>query len=198
MLKKQIISLSLCITSFALFPVFAKENSDTFMTLSEYNNKYGANDIDVEDDPGELLTLDEYNSMYGNEEEFLTLDEYNSMYGNEEEFLTLDQYNSTYSNEEEILNNPQNLYSSSAWTISPVKQQTKPIIVEWGACQVGTITLQYQTDIQGGRPQFLYDKCHLSYPNLITYHFSGDCISVYFSFVNGEMKDHAWVYFYPN
>ena len=166
MLKKQIISLSLCITSFALFPVFAKENSDTFMTLSEYNNKYGANDIDVEDDPGELLTLDEYNSMYGNEEE--------------------------------ILNNPQNLYSSSAWTISPVKQQTKPIIVEWGALQVGTITLQYQTDIQGGRPQFLYDKCHLSYPNLITYHFSGDCISVYFSFVNGEMKDHAWVYFYPN
>ena len=214
MLKKRIISLSLCITSFALFPVFAKENSYTFMTLSEYNNKYGANDIDVEDDPGELLTLDEYNSMYGNEEEFLTLDqynstysneeefltldEYNSMYGNEEEFLTLDQYNSTYSNEEEILNNPQNLYSSSAWTISPVKQQTKPIIVEWGTCQVGTITLQYQTDIQGGRPQFLYDKCHLSYPNLITYHFSGDCISVYFSFVNGEMKDHAWVYFYPN
>ena len=160
MLKKRIISLSLCITSFALFPVFAKENSYTFMTLSEYNNKYGANDIDVEDDHGELLTLDEYNSMYGNEEEF----------------LTLDQYNSTYSNEEEILNNPQNLYSSSAWTISPVKQQTKPIIVEWGACQVGTITLQYQTDIQGGRPQF----------------------PVYFSFVNGEMKDHAWVYFYPN
>lgn len=196
MLNKRIISLSLCITSFALFPVFAKENSDTFMTLSEYNNKYGAND--AEDDPGELLTLDDYNSMYGNEEEFLTLDEYNSMYGNEEEFLTLDQYNSTYSNEEEILNNPQNLYSSSAWTISPVKQQTKPIIVEWGACQVGTITLQYQTDIQGGRPQFLYDKCHLSYPNLITYHFSGDCISVYFSFVNGETKDHAWVYFYPN
>lgn len=196
MLNKRIISLSLCITSFALFPVFAKENSDTFMTLSEYNNKYGAND--AEDDPGELLTLDEYNSMYGNEEEFLTLDEYNSMYGNEEEFLTLDQYNSTYSNEEEILNNPQNLYSSSAWTISPVKQQTKPIIVERGALQVGTITLQYQTDIQGGRPQFLYDKCHLSYPNLITYHFSGDCISVYFSFVNGEMKDHAWVYFYPN
>lgn len=148
MLNKRIISLSLCITSFALFPVFAKENSDTFMTLSEYNNKYGANDIDVEDDPGELLTLDEYNSMYGNEEEF----------------LTLDQYNSTYSNEEEILNNPQNLYSSSAWTISPVKQQTKPIIVEWGACQVGTITLQYQTDIQGGRPQFLYDKCHFVTP----------------------------------
>ena len=96
MLKKLIILLSLCITSFAFFPVFAEENIDTFMTLSEYNNKYGAND--AEDDPGELLTLDEYNSMYGNEEEF----------------LTLDQYNSTYSNEEEILNNPQNLYSSSA------------------------------------------------------------------------------------
>ena len=188
MLNKRIISLSLCITSFALFPVFAKENSDTFMTLSEYNNKYGAND--AEDDPGELLTLDEYNSMYGNEEEF----------------LTLDQYNSTYSNEEEILNIPQNLYSSSAWAISPVKQQTKPIIVEWGACQVGTITLQYQTDIQGGRPQFLYDKCYLSHPNLTTYwildystvNFSGDCISVYFSFVYGVMQDHAWVYFYPN
>ena len=82
MLNKRIISLSLCITSFALFPVFAKENSATFMTLSEYNNKYGANDIDVEDDPGELLTLDEYNSMYGNEEEFLTLDQYNSTYSN--------------------------------------------------------------------------------------------------------------------
>ena len=93
MLNKRIISLSLCITSFALFPVFAKENSDTFMTLSEYNNKYGANDIDVEDDPGELLTLDEYNSMYGNEEEFLTLDEYNSMYGcYSHKILTLDGY----------------------------------------------------------------------------------------------------------
>ena len=190
MLNKRIISLSLCITSFALFPVFAKENSDTFMTLSEYNNKYGANDIDVEDDPGELLTLDEYNSMYGNEEEF----------------LTLHQYNSTYSNEEEILNNPQNLYSSSAWTISPVKQQTKPIIVKRGACQVGTITLQYQTDIQGGRPQFLYDRFYLSHPYLTTYwtleystvNFSGDCISVYFSFIYGAMQDHAWVYFYPN
>ena len=155
MLKKLIISFSLFITSFAFFPVFAEDNSDTFMTLSEYNDRYAK---DIEEDPDDFLSLDEYNSTYGNKE---------------------------------MSNGPQQLNSSSSWASSPV-------ITELGKCQVGTITLQYQTDIQGGRPQFLYDKCHLSYPNLITYHFSGDCISVYFSFVNGEMKDHAWVYFYPN
>lgn len=72
--------------------------------------------------------------------------------------------------------------------------------------QVGTITLQYQTDIQGGRPQFLYDTCYLSHPSITTYwkletsnvEFSGDRIGVYFSFIYGSFQDHAWVYFYPN
>lgn len=68
------------------------------------------------------------------------------------------------------------------------------------------ISLQYQTDIQGGRPQFLYDTCYLSHPSITTYwkletsnvEFSGDRIGVYFSFIYGSFQDHAWVYFYPN
>lgn len=171
MLKKIIIAVSMCITSFAFFPVYAEENSDTFLTLSDYNDKFSK---EAED--------------------------------NSEEFLSLSEYNSTYSNGEVNPDTPENYHSSSNWAISSVKQQTKPIVVERGACQVGTITLQYQTDVQGGRPQFLYDRCYLSHPNLTTYwnleystvNFSGDCISVYFSFVYGVMQDHAWVYFYPN
>ena len=117
MLKKLIISFSLFITSFAFFPVFAEDNSDTFMTLSEYNDRYAK---DIEEDPDDFLSLDEYNSTYGNKE---------------------------------MSNGPQQLNSSSSWASSPV-------ITELGKCQVGTITLQYQTDIQGGRPQFLYDRCY--------------------------------------
>ena len=163
MLKKLIISFSLFITSFAFFPVFAEDNSDMFMTLSEQNDRYAK---DIEEDPDDFLSLDEYNTTYGNKE---------------------------------MSNDPQQLNSSSSWASSPV-------ITELGKCQVGTITLQYQTDIQGGRPQFLYDRFYLSHPYLTTYwtleystvNFSGDCISVYFSFIYGAMQDHAWVYFYPN
>lgn len=170
MLKKLIISISLFITLFAFSPVFAEDNSDTFMTLSEYNDRYAK---DIEEDTDDFLSLDEYNSTYGNKD---------------------------------MSNDLQQFNSSSSWAISPVRQQTKPIITEWGKCQVGTITLQYQTDIQGGRSQFLYDRCYLSHPYLTTYwtleystvNFSGDCISVYFSFIYGVMQGHAWVYFYPN
>lgn len=72
--------------------------------------------------------------------------------------------------------------------------------------KVGTITLQYQTEIQGGRPQFLYDKCYLK-PNVTTYwsideshsEFSGDRIAVYFTFTYwGQFYETAVVYFYPD
>lgn len=90
--------------------------------------------------------------------------------------------------------------------ICTVKEQTKDIITNESGSKVGTITLQYQTEIQGGRPQFLYDKCYLK-PNVTTYwsideshsEFSGDRIAVYFTFTYwGQFYETAVVYFYPD
>lgn len=90
--------------------------------------------------------------------------------------------------------------------ISSVKKQTKDIITIESGSKVGTRDLQYQTDTQGGRPQFLYDKCYLE-PHLITYwriveshvEFSGDRIAVYFTFsFMSQFYETAVVYFYPD
>lgn len=146
-------------------------------------------------------------------QENLTLPSYNKKYSKQstdDNFLSLQEYNTKYSNGETPIKEgispltTQNV--PNIFDISPVKRQTKPIILKTEGTKVGTITLQYQTDIQGGRPQFLYDTCYLSHPNLNTYwtlessdvEFTGDRIGVYFSFFYGVFQDHAWVYFYPN
>ena len=99
-----------------------------------------------------------------------------------------------------------NSQNVAPFRISPVKEQTKDIITNESGSKVGTITLQYQTEIQGGRPQFLYDKCYLK-PNVTTYwsideshsEFSGDRIAVYFTFTYwGQFYETAVVYFYPD
>lgn len=165
MLRKLLISISLCMTSSAVIPVYAEENDDPFMTLFEYNQRYAKES---------------------------------------EEFLSLDDYNSTYSRKEAIPEFTQN--TVSPLTISDVKQHTAPVLIESKELQAGTITLQYQTDILGGRPQFLYDRFYLSCPDIAetwileysTVSFTGDCISIYFSFNCDNTQTHAWVYFHPN
>lgn len=105
-----------------------------------------------------------------------------------------------------IGNEVPNSQNVAPFRISPVKEQTKDIITNESGSKVGTITLQYQTEIQGGRPQFLYDKCYLK-PNVTTYwsideshsEFSGDRIAVYFTFTYwGQFYETAVVYFYPD
>ena len=123
------------------------------------------------------------------------------------ETVNLLDYNEEYSkNKGQILQNKVYDLQSTVRSLSTVKRQAKSIITEGDNTKVGTITLEYQTQIVGGRPQFAYSSCSLSHPNLDTYwaleestvSFSGDCIKVYFSFVFGPFQDYAWVYFYPS
>lgn len=144
------------------------------------------------------LSIPSYNKTYSvtpPNNEMISLDEYNAEYANGKSPLRTTNLLTLENASEEILN-----------TLSAVKSQTKPIILANNGTQVGTIKLSYQTAIQGGRPQFVYDTCTIGHPNLTTYwsleysyvDFSGDRIGVYFSFIYGAFQDHAWVYFYPN
>lgn len=162
-----------------------------------------------------LLLLSSSIATYAHEvssQDSLSISDYNKTYSAQptnDIFLSLQEYNNEYSEGETPLKTDSPLTLQNVpdiCAISAVQKQTKPIILNNQNVQVGTITLQYQTDIQGGRPQFLYDTCYLSHPSITTYwqletsnvEFSGDKISVYFSFIYGPLQDHAWVYFYPN
>ena len=95
----------------------------------------------------------------------LSIPSYNKTYSaqpTDNDFLSLQEYNTEYSNGENPLKIDSSLTTQNApdiCAISPIRKQTKSIILANQRVQVGTITLQYQTDIQGGRPQFLYDTC---------------------------------------
>lgn len=141
------------------------------------------------DSSEELLKIHDYNELFADASEvgnMVTLDEYNCIYGGS----TL---------------NYQNEGVMELSGLSGIKKQTKDIILNSNGTKVGTITLEYQTIISGGRPQFVYDTCKLSHPNLNTYwnldtskvDFSGDKIGVYFSFSFVAFQDDAWVYFRP-
>lgn len=145
----------------------------------------------------------------GSSSGYLTIPQYNEKYSAQTDgFLSLQEYNNKYSHGESpiIGNEVPNSQNVAPFRISPVKEQTKDIITNESGSKVGTITLQYQTEIQGGRPQFLYDKCYLK-PNVTTYwsideshsEFSGDRIAVYFTFTYwGQFYEMAVVYFYPD
>ncbi|MDD6221908.1 MAG: hypothetical protein PUB14_03650 [Lachnospiraceae bacterium] len=165
-----------------------------------------------------MLSIPAYNEQYSDEkteENFLSIPAYNEKYAAEplnEDFLSLDEYRERYSKNVDIKQELkpsltlQDMSAEILLILSSVKTQTKHIILVLNGTDVGTITLQYQTIIQGGRPQFAYDTCYLSHPKLTTYwslkssnmDFSGDKIGVYFSFVYGIFQDHAWVYFKPD
>lgn len=142
---------------------------------------------------------------------YYTIPRYNEVYTSqpiEEEFLSLQEYNDKYSHGESPLvgDVPLTFQDISPAEISPVKTQVADIVGNESGAVLGTITLQYQTDIQGGRPQFLYDRCYLGNIQLNTYwnldsshtEFSGDKITVYFDFSFGGMfTESAVAYFYP-
>lgn len=181
----------------------AKPNDDEYLSISDYNNTY--QQAESED----LLSLDSYNQKYSNEN-LLSLDDYNKEYSNED-LLSLDDYNQKYSNEtdseqySENATNPLDTSSKATRSLSVVQTQTKSIYLHTNNANVGSITLQYQTDIVSGRPQFQYSTCYLSTPNITTYwkmdnsyvEFSGDLIRVYFHFSYGDFSDYAWVSFTP-
>ena len=96
----------------------------------------------------------------GSSSGYLTIPQYNEKYSAQTDgFLSLQEYNNKYSHGESpiIGNEVPNSQNVAPFRISPVKEQTKDIITNESGSKVGTITLQYQTEIQGGRPQFLYE-----------------------------------------
>lgn len=126
-----------------------------------------------------VLDISKTNDHYSDEncidEEFLPLHEFNAKYADEEFKGITDSY-ATSTDE------------YSLFSLSPVKTQTAQIIGNDGA--IGTVTLQYQTQIIGGRPQFVYDTCYIGRPTayngwlLTESHatFSGDTIQVFATF----------------
>ena len=125
-----------------------------------------------------LLLLSSTLTTYAHEtnsQDNLSIPSYNKTYSTQptdNNFLSLQEYNIEYSNGENPLKTDSPLTTQNVpdiCAISPIRKQTKSIILANQRVQVGTITLQYQTDIQGGRPQFLYDTCYLSHPSITTY-----------------------------
>lgn len=223
-MKKVICLFSafLLLLSSAMTTYAHEADSQDYLSIPSYNETYseqptGAPEADSQD----YLSIPSYNETYSGQptdNDFLSLKEYNAEYSNGEnpleqptdnDFLSLQEYNNEYSNGENPLEIDSPLTTQNdpdICAISPIRKQTKSIILANQKVKVGTVTLQYQTDIKGGRPQFLYDTCYLGHPNITTYwkletsnvKFSGDRISVYLSFTYGSFQDHAWVYFYPN
>ena len=151
-----------------------------------------------------LLLLSSAVTTYVHEtdsQDYLSIPSYNKTYSaqpTDNNFLSLKEYNAEYSNGENPLKIDSPLTTQNVpdiYAISPIRKQAKNIVLANQQVQVGTITLQYQTDLQGGRPQFLYDTYYLSYPNVTTYwqletsnvEFSRDRIGVYFSFIYGSL-----------
>lgn len=198
-MKKVICLFSafLLLLSSAMTTYAHEADSQDYLSIPSYNETYSEQPTDApEADSQDYLSIPSYNETYSGQptdNDFLSLQEYNNEYSNGENPLEIDSPLTTQ-NDPDIC------------AISPIRKQTKSIILANQKVKVGTVTLQYQTDIKGGRPQFLYDTCYLGHPNITTYwkletsnvKFSGDRISVYFSFTYGSFQDHAWVYFYPN
>ena len=223
-MKKVICLFSafLLLLSSAMTTYAHEADSQDYLSIPSYNETYSEQPTDAhEADSQDYLSIPSYNETYSEQPtdtDFLSLQEYNAEYSNGEspleqptdtDFLSLQEYNAEYSNGENPLEIDSPLTTQNdpdICAISPIRKQTKSIILANQNVKVGTVTLQYQTDIKGGRPQFLYDTCYLGHPNITTYwkletsnvKFSGDRISVYFSFTYGSFQDHAWVYFYPN
>ena len=91
--------------------------------------------------------------------------------------------------------------------LSEVKTQTKKAYLSIAGDYLGTVTLQYQIIIAGGRPQFAYDTVKLGYDftSSTSYYsigspsvdFTGDKITVYFPAQFGLLIDEAIVEFTP-
>lgn len=91
--------------------------------------------------------------------------------------------------------------------LSEVKTETQSVYLTNAGDYLGTVTISYQTMIQGGRPQFAYDTVYLGYdvshgPSYyaISYpiiDYSGDKITVTFTAQFGILYDEAVAVFTP-
>ena len=91
--------------------------------------------------------------------------------------------------------------------LSGVKTQTKNAYLSIAGDYLGTVTLQYQTTISGGRPQFAYDTVKLGYDfssskshyavGSPSVSYTGDKITVNFPAQFGILVDEAVVEFTP-
>ena len=94
-----------------------------------------------------------------NSQDNLSIPNYNKTYSaqpTDNNFLSLQEYNTVYSYGENPLKTDSPLTTQNhpyIYAIFPIRKQTKPIILTNQQVQVGTITLQYLTDIPGGRLQ---------------------------------------------
>ena len=109
-----------------------------------------------------LLLLSSTLTTYAHEtnsQDNLSIPSYNKTYSTQptdNNFLSLQEYNIEYSNGENPLKTDSPLTTQNVpdiCAISPIRKQTKSIILANQQVKVGTVTLQYQTDIKGGRPQ---------------------------------------------
>lgn len=91
--------------------------------------------------------------------------------------------------------------------LSGVKTQTKKAYLSTAGDYLGTVTLQYQTMVSGGRPQFAYDTVKMGYDfsssksyyavGSPSVNYTGDKITVYFPAQFGILVDEAVVEFTP-
>lgn len=109
-----------------------------------------------------LLLLSSSMTTYAHEtnsQDNLSIPNYNKTYSaqpTDNNFLSLQEYNTVYSNGENPLKIDSPLTTQNhpdIYAIFPIRKQIKPIILANQQVQLGTITLQYQTDIQSGKPQ---------------------------------------------
>lgn len=123
-----------------------------------------------------------------------------------EVFYSLDEYNEFFghSSNESGYGSLSDLTEVNPLALSPVTTKTAVIIDNEGD-GIGTVTLQYQTQIVGGRPQFVYSTCYLGHP--VSYNgwtcvdsnatFSGDVIKVYATFALGPFDESGVATFRP-
>ena len=163
-MKKVICLFSafLLLLSSAITTYVHETDSQDYLSIPSYNETYSAHPTD-----NNFLSLKEYNIEYSNGEnplktnsqDYLSIPSYNKTYSaqpTDNNFLSLKEYNAEYSNRENPLKIDSPLTTQNVpdiCAISPIRKQTKSIILANQQVKVGTVTLQYQTDIKGGRPQ---------------------------------------------
>lgn len=94
--------------------------------------------------------------------------------------------------------------SISPLALSGTKRQTKNLCNS-GGTKIGTVTLEYKTQIISGRPQFVYDECKIGWNVTDTLYkfdspsisFSGDLITVYFVLQYFFLTERVSVSFTP-
>jgi hypothetical protein len=98
----------------------------------------------------------------------------------------------------------QNTTVANAATVSATQTQTKNIVSKATGQVIGTLTLHYQTQIIGGRPQFIYDKCAITFSftswyrgNVYLNSFTGDYIEFKVDYAQFIDSGYTYIGFTP-